>query len=89
MPLHLIVKCNRTESNLAVTFMDYSWLAKWLEARPDALRHVVVYEKPDDTNSSKMVYLTADTKDLQKFLLQHVDDTNAFNNPDQLTRQSP
>ena len=88
LPLHLVVKCSRTQSNLTVTFMDYGWLAKWLEARPDALRHVDVYEKPDDTNSSKMVYLTADTKNLQTFLLQHVDDTNAFNSPDQLKRQS-
>ena len=87
LPLHLVVKCSRSQSNLTVNFMDYGWLTKWLEARPDALRHVEVYEKPDDTNSSKMVYLTADTKELQTFLLQHVDDTNAFNSPDQLTRQ--
>jgi hypothetical protein len=26
-----------------------------------------------------MVYLTAETKDLQKFLLKHAEDTNAFN----------
>ena len=87
MPLHLVVKCARAESNLSVTFMDYGWLEKHLATNPTALRHIVVLENSDDTNSGKMVYLTTETKELQKFLLRHADDTNAFNSPDHLKRQ--
>jgi len=87
LPLHLVVKCERAASDLTVTFMDYGWLAKFLATNPAAVRHIIVPENPDDTNSGKMVYLTAETKELQKFLLQHAADTNAFNSPDHLKRQ--
>jgi hypothetical protein len=78
LPLHMISQVTRSDTNLLLQFLDYSWLANLIETNPAALRHIVVPEKPDDTNSGNMVYLTADTKDLQEFLLKHVGDTNAF-----------
>jgi hypothetical protein len=78
LPLHLISQVTRNDTNLSLQFLDYGWLASVLETNPAALRHIVVPEKPDDTNSGNMLYLTADTKDLQEFLLKHVGDTNAF-----------
>ena len=91
MPMHLIAKVARDGSNLSLPFMDYGWLASLLETNPAALRHIVVPEKSDDTNSGNMVYLTADTKDLQKFLLKHAGDTNAFSSDSSvsLKRVSP
>jgi hypothetical protein len=78
MPMHLISKVTRSADSLTLQFMDYGWLSALLDTNPAVLRHIVVPARADDTNNN-MVYLTADTKDLQKFLLQHATDTNAFN----------
>jgi hypothetical protein len=91
MPLHLISKVNLSATNVTVQFMDYDWLSRYLDTNRTALRHLVVYEKPDDTNSGAMTYLTASTRDLQVFLLKHADDTNAFSSGStvELNRLSP
>jgi hypothetical protein len=78
MPMHLITKVAHTDTGLSLHFMDFGWLAGYLETNPAALSHIIVPQDPDNTNSDKMVYLTAETKDLQKFLLKHAADTNAF-----------
>jgi len=90
MPLHLISKVVRSDDKLSLHFMDFGWLSALLETNPAALRHIVVPVKAGDTNNI-MVYLTADTKDLQKFLLQHAQDTNAFTTDSsvELQRVSP
>jgi hypothetical protein len=79
LPLHLISEVTRNGTNLSVHFLDYGWLAGYLETNPAVLRHITVTSNPDDTNSDKMMYLTGGTADLQKFLLKHATDTNAFN----------
>ncbi len=79
LPIHLISKVMRSDTNVSMEFMDYGWLAKLLETNPAVLRHIVVPENSGNTNTGQMLYLTADTKDLQAFLLKHADDTNAFN----------
>ncbi|HEX3626629.1 MAG TPA: hypothetical protein VH280_14535 [Verrucomicrobiae bacterium] len=78
MPVHLICKvAHNGETNLSLHFLDYGWLSDLLSTNPSALRHVIVPDEAGDT-TNHMVYLTAETKELQKFLLKHVDDTNAF-----------
>jgi hypothetical protein len=77
MPLHLIAKVAHPDTNWSVQFMDFGWLAKLLETNPAVLRHIVVPMEAGKTNSS-MIYLTAETMDLQKFLLKHAEDTNVF-----------
>ena len=90
MPMHLISKVTRNDNQLSLKFLDFGWLSGLLETNPAVLRHIVVPDKPGDTNNN-MVYLTADTKDLQKFLLKHAEDTNAFNSSSavELKRVSP
>ena len=78
MPMHLIAEETRTDAKLSVHFLDYGWLSGYLETNPTFLRHIVVLSNPDDPSSDKMMYLTAGTADLQKFLLKHAEDTNAF-----------
>jgi hypothetical protein len=77
MPMHLVSRVEHNGTNLSLHFLDYGWLVGLLTNDPTALRHIVVPEEPGDTNGN-MLYLTADTKDLQKFLLKHAEDTNAF-----------
>jgi hypothetical protein len=86
MPLHLAVKVTRAENDLRLATLAYEWLGKLLEAKPATLRHIIVPEKPLETNSNKMFYLTADTRDLQEFLLKHLNDTNAFTQIDGMKR---
>lgn len=78
MPVHLITRVVRHDSNLTLQFLDYGWLCNFIETNPAALRHVIVPQTSSDTNNGNMLYLTAETKDLQKFLLKHVEDTNVF-----------
>jgi hypothetical protein len=85
-PLHMAVKVARDKDTLRLAVIDYGWLGKLLEAHPATLRHIIVPEKPLDTNSSKMFYLTAETRDLQKFLLQNQNNTNAFTPLDEMKR---
>jgi hypothetical protein len=84
-PLHFVMKISQINPTLKVSLLDYDWLTKLVEKNPGAIRHIIVPENPDDTNSSKMVYLTADTKELQKFILKYVNDTNAFSDFEELT----
>jgi hypothetical protein len=85
-PLHVVMKISQINPTLKVSLLDYDWLTKLVEKNPGTIRHIVVPENPEDTNSSQMVYLTADTKELQRFILKHVNDTNAFSDTEELTR---
>jgi hypothetical protein len=89
LPLHLVMKISQINPTLKVSLLDYDWLTKLVEKNPDAIRHIVVPENEDDTNSNKMIYLTADTKELQKFILKYVNDTNAFSSFEELQKISP
>jgi len=96
MPMHLIAEVARADTNLSLHFLDFSWLAGLLQTNPAVLRHLVVPEAGYTNDSlvdgnNKMLYLTADTKDLQKFLLKYAGDTNAFDSDSavELKRMSP
>jgi hypothetical protein len=49
----------------------------YLAQNPSALRHTLAADDPPDTNTIHVV-LTADTKDLQKFILKHLKTEGAF-----------
>jgi hypothetical protein len=85
LPLHYLVKIENTVAGLQVKVLNFEWLAKLLEKNPKALRHLLVPNEPGNTNNNQLV-LTADTSELQKFILKHINDTNAFGNATALTR---
>jgi hypothetical protein len=60
--------------------LNYDWLAKLLEKNPKAIRHMVLREKPGDEQGGRAV-LTADTKELQRFILKYVNNKNAWEAP--------
>ena len=84
MPLHYLVQIENTGSKLQVKVLNFEWLAKLLETNPKALRHILVPEA-GNTNNNQLV-LTADTPELQKFILKHINDTNTFGDATELTR---
>jgi hypothetical protein len=76
-PGHLLVRVPQLEPELKLAFFDFDWLQKFLEKNPKALAH----HKEGDH-----VVLTADTRDLQKFVLKHLDEL--FEKPDAMVRRT-
>ena len=86
LPLHYLLLVNKTTPTFEFTMLNYDWLTKLLEANPEALRHVIVPKKLDESGDGDLV-LTANTAELQRFLLKHVNDTNAFGEPAVMKRR--
>jgi hypothetical protein len=57
---------------------DYDWLEKFLKENPKALAHHV---------ESGRIILTADTRDLQKFVLKHLGTNELFKEYVEMTRK--
>jgi hypothetical protein len=74
-PGHLLVRVSKLEPKLELAFFDFDWLAKYLENNPGALAH---------RKHGKSLLLTAETRDLQDFVLKHVNE--CFAKPDALVR---
>lgn len=85
LPLHYLIKIETTGAKLQIKPLNFEWLAKLLEKHPQALRHILVPNEPGNTNNNQLV-LTAETPELQKFILKHINDTNTFGVTTELTR---
>jgi hypothetical protein len=72
---HLLLRVPQLEPSLRLAGCNYDWLTKHLEAHPNDLTH---------HNEDKAMLLTAQTKDLQAFVLQHLGDL--FGSPEELSR---
>lgn len=83
VPVHQVSKVIRIEPGVETANLNYDWLAKLLEKHPEAIRHMVLHDKPGDTQKGRIV-LTADTRELQRFILKYMNDTNAWNESSQL-----
>lgn len=86
LPLHIVSKVVRTDTNLSLQLLDEGWLSKLLDAHPKALRHLTMPAQAGSTND-QIFALTADTEELQKFLLKHAEDTNAFSSGSMIVLQ--
>jgi hypothetical protein len=69
MPAHMIAKVSLEGDSLKLSFLDDEWLKKNLEDGTIPLRHEIEADTP---------LLTAETADLQKFVLNHMADEKAF-----------
>lgn len=76
-PGHLLVRVSKMESELKLSFFDFSWLEKYLKENPKALAHHVENER---------IVLTASTKDLQQFVMKHLNEL--FDKPGTLRRKA-
>jgi hypothetical protein len=77
LPLHYLLQVGRLEPALEMNMLDYDWLKKLIEADPKAIRHLVVPKKLGETGEGDLV-LTADTAELQAFILKHMATEGAF-----------
>ncbi|MDE3068054.1 MAG: hypothetical protein KGJ60_10955 [Verrucomicrobiota bacterium] len=84
VPTHQVSKVLQIVPRLETADLNYDWLSHLLEKHPKAIRHLVLPEKPGEEGGR--IVLTADTKELQRFLLKYVNNTNAWNNPSHYKR---
>jgi hypothetical protein len=68
-PGHLLMRVGQTDPELKMAVCDYEWLGKYLQKNPKALSHHTEYEN---------MALTADTRDLQTFVLNHLGTNELF-----------
>lgn len=78
-PGHLLFRVPQIAPELKIAATDYVWLGKFLKANPKSLAH---HGEEDDG-----ILLTADTKSLQGFVLQHLGERELFCQPSVLVRQ--
>jgi hypothetical protein len=85
IPAHYLLRVLQFEPKLRMAPLKYDWLQTLLEQNPKALRHHVVAnpEKPDD----RRLVLTADTAELQGFVVQHLDNADAWKDVIELERR--
>ena len=65
IPGHLILRVRGIEPELKLDWVDWDWLKKYLETNPKALKHRL-------SDMPESIVLTAETRDLQRFVLQHL-----------------
>jgi hypothetical protein len=68
-PGHLLIHIAQIEPTLQMSFCDFDWLEKYLMSNPSVLEHRV---------EDRGILLTADTRALQKFVLQHLGTNGLF-----------
>jgi hypothetical protein len=79
VPVHTFIKVDLAGNQLKLWLTDDEKFAKLLEAEPTAVRHETVNDRP---------ILTASTKELQAFVLQHAGDERLFANEITLDRKA-
>jgi hypothetical protein len=80
VPAHLILKVEQVEPTLKIAAMNPDWMKQFLKQHSDAIAHRVVL----DGN----IILTASTSELQKFVLEHVDEQEFFGGAMEMRRKA-
>jgi hypothetical protein len=67
IPSHLLLRIDRTGPTLGMAALNYEWLEELVKKDPKTIRHHVI-----QMNKDKRIVLTADTRELQKFVIKHL-----------------
>jgi hypothetical protein len=78
VPVHTFIKIDSIEPQLKMRLTDDDKMAELLKEDPNAVEHTLVEDK---------LILTASTKELQAFVLEHADDNRVFTNEVVLNRR--
>src|SRR5262249_17385180 len=78
IPGHLLLRVPQIEPELKLAGFDFDWLDKYLKEHPKALAH----HRDDDR-----FFLTAETADLQNFVLKHLVEGELFGKSGVLIRK--
>jgi len=77
-PCHLLLRVDRLQPALELRPLDYEWLGNLIEKQPKAIRHSTISQANAKGDDVKGFVLTADTAELQKFILKHIQTQEAW-----------
>jgi hypothetical protein len=77
-PCHLLLRVDRLQPTLELRPLSYEWLEKLIAKQPKAIRHTAIVEANAKGDDTKGFVLTADTAELQKFVLKHIQTEEAW-----------
>ena len=80
VPAHLFLKVGELGPELELSLLETKWLDELLARHPRAIDH--------RRHSDGGIVLTASTRELQRFVLKHVDDSEAFDESWKMARRS-
>ena len=84
IPPHYLLKVTQlTSTSLQLAQLDNDWLKQLLADNPTAIAHHLVGEEPEDLR----VVLTADTAELQEFIIGHMTTEGAWKDSFDLQRE--
>lgn len=75
---HSLLRVNQIEPTLITASLNDTWMKERMKENPKALAHVLTDDR---------LVLTASTEELQAFLLKHVGDDKAFDQPSEMSRR--
>ena len=79
IPGHLLLRVSQIDPGLKLAMVDFDWLDKHLKEHPKALAH----HRDDDR-----IFLTAETADLQSFVLKHLGEDELFAKGGEMIRKN-
>lgn len=80
-PAHVLLRVKSIQPQLEMYLLNYDWLTKLVEASPKTIRHTVVPNPAGDSKDDGLLTLTADTAELQKFILKQLKTKEAWSDP--------
>jgi len=84
IPSHFLLRLLQNSPGVTLVPMNYDWLTQLVTNRPAAVRHYFIGE--GDADKRRLV-LTADTKELQSFVLKHVNTKEAWGDAIELRKE--
>ncbi len=85
IPAHQLTRVLQIQPTLRVSGLSHSWLKELLEKNPPAIRHHKIRKDPKDADYR--IVLTAETKELQAFIMAHLEAEGAFDKPTEMNRK--
>jgi len=84
IPSHFLLRVLQTSPTLKMAPLNYDWLVETLAKKPKALRHHIIAmgNKPED----QRLVLTADTPELQSFVIKNLKTEDAWKAPFELKK---
>ncbi len=76
VPSHLVAKVVQFTPTVKLAGMNYDWLKELVTKDPTAIRHLVLRNGEEPEN--RRIVLTADTAELQQFVLKHLETEGAW-----------
>jgi hypothetical protein len=84
IPSHFLLRVVQLKPNVRMAPLDYGWLKETLTENPKALRHHVI--KMGDKSDDDRIVLTADTVELQAFVIKQLKTKEAWKEDFELKR---